>query len=242
MISLRVVAGVAVSLVVLAGCGGAARPSGLDLPEYTGTPATPRAVPQDRSADEVVAGAKAAVADQESVTVSGTTTAGDRRLGGSMTFVGDAGTGTFSFGGGIVTLLYADGKALYKGDSAIYSAFGVKPRVITRRIGDRWIVVNSTNPRLVPLRLPADRAAFLDDLVDVGGAPTLGDTATVDGRPAIEVAGDAGSLLVDADTLRPIRRVLPGDGGDGIGFAYDGDAAAPTAPAADQIVDLGDLR
>ncbi len=226
------------AMTFLTACGGGTETSGLNLPEYTGAPSTPPA----RSADEIVAGARAALADEQSVTVSGETVSGDRRLGGSMSFTGDAGTGTFSFGGGVVTLLYADGRALYKGDSAIYSAFGVKPDVITRRIGDKWIVVNSTNPKLVPLQLPTGREQFLDDLVDPGSSATVGDPATVDGTDALAVTGDGGTLYVAADTLLPVRVLLPGDQGDGIGFAYDGDAAAPVAPGPDQIVDLGDLR
>jgi hypothetical protein len=224
--------------MTLVACGGAGQTSGLDLPEYT--PATATASP--RTADELVAGAKAAIADQQSVTVKGETTSGDRRLGGSMSFTGDAGTGTFSFGAGVVTLLYADGKALYTGDSAIYSAFGVKPEAITRRIGDKWLIVNSTNPKLVPLKLPADRQEFLDGLVAPGAAATVGDTATIDGTRAVAVTGDSGTLYVASDSLLPIRFQLPGDDGDGIGFAYDDETAAPVAPAPDQIVDLGDLR
>lgn len=228
----------AVAVLTLAGCGGGAETSGLNLPEYT--PASTTA--PVRSADEIVTASRAATADEPSVTVAGETVSGDRRLGGSMTFTGDAGTGTFSFGGGVVTLLYADGRALYKGDSAIYSAFGVKPDVITRRIGDKWIVVNSTNPKLVPLQLPTGRKDFLDQLADPGGSTTVGDATTIDGTDAVGVTGDRGTLFVATDTMLPIRLVLTGDEGDGIVFTYDGGAAAPVAPAPDQIVDLGDLR
>jgi hypothetical protein len=232
------VACAALAAMALVGCSGRTETSGLNLPEYTGAPSAAAT----RSPDELVAAAKAAIADQESVTVSGETTSGDRRLGGSISFVGDAGSGDFSFGGGVVTLLYADGKALYKGDSAIYSAFGVKPDAITRRIGDKWIIVNSTNPKLVPLQLPTGREAFLDDLLDPGGPVTIGEPTTIDRKRAVALTSDSGTLYVASDTSLPLRLVLPGDQGDGIAFRYGEPVAPPAAPAADQIVDLGDLR
>jgi hypothetical protein len=242
---MRVAAGAAVAALVLGACGGPAETSGLDLPEYRGDSATtsPKAPPSDPR--ELVAASAKALAAQDSVTVSGETGSGQTRRGGSMSFTGDAGTGSFSFGGGVVTLLYAGGQAFYKGDSAVYAAFGVKPEAITRRIGDKWIVVNSTNPKLVPLRLPASRAEFLAQLlavVEQDADVAIGPSRQVAGTRTVALTSSAGTVLVSAETLLPVRLVLAGDEGSGIGFAYDEAVAAPAPLAPDQIVDLGDLR
>lgn len=222
--------------LALAGCGGPAETSGLNLPEYQAAPAT-----DSRSAADLLAASEAALDDAESVTLEGTTTSGDETLTAAIAFSGDDGSGAFSHSPGRFDLLMVDGKAWWKGDAVAYAGFDFDTAVVTRKIGGRWIVTGSSHPRLAPIDVPATRDELFADLIDPGPAPTRTAEQQIDGTEVVGVTTASRTLYLAADTMLPVRLTLTGDDGDGIGFSYD-DVPKPVAPPADQIVDLADLR
>lgn len=240
---MHAVAAAVAAILGLAGCGSQVQTSGLDLPEYEGTaPAGDGPTAGDESAADLLASAQAAIAEAETVTLAGETGgSGDATLTADISFNGPDGTGTFSIGAGTFAVLLVDGSAWYKGDSAAYSAFGVNTASVTKKIDGRWIIAGSSNPKLAQLDVVTSREAFLSDFVDPGSEVTTTEPETIGGVEVIGLANDTGTLYIDTETRLPARLVMPGDDGTGITFSY-GPVDKPTAPPADQIVDLADLR
>jgi hypothetical protein len=235
---MRIAGVAAVTATMLAACGNEPRTSGLNLPEYQGSSA---AKDDGRSAAQVLSDARTALAAADSVTVKGWTAGTDGSLVADLAFSGPDGSGSYSFGAGMLQVLIVDGQAWWKGDEQIYSAFGVNTTSVTRKIDDRWIVAGSSHPKLATIQTPTDRAELLDDFIDPEPEESTIRRTVVDGAEAMVLTNPTGTLFVAADTSLPVRLVLPGDDGDGIAFSYDG-VTRPTPPPDDRILDLSDLR
>ncbi|MET0467857.1 MAG: hypothetical protein ABWZ87_03885, partial [Aeromicrobium sp.] len=113
----------AVATLGLTGCSQAPESSGLNLPEYRGTaPAGKDSAVAGRSAPDVLAGARAAIAEADSVTVRGSTTSADgQAMSADLSFRGPDGSGTYSYGLGELRLIFVGGQAWYQGDAALYA-------------------------------------------------------------------------------------------------------------------------
>lgn len=237
---IRLLVQAATVAMALAGCGASTETSGLNLPEYQG--AQESSAVTGKSGDELVAGAQAALAEAESVTLSGSTQGSQEGpFGADLSFRGPDGSGTYSIGDLEFQILIVDGSSWYKGNQAAYASFGVKTDSVTRKIADRWIIDGSSHPKLAQLEVAGTREELLDDFVSGRGAPTVTAETTIDGVAAVGLEDESGTLFVATDDLRPLAIVLKGDEGDGVRFSY-GEVDKPSAPPQDQILDLADLR
>ena len=152
-------------VLTLTGCGGGAETSGLDLPEYTGTPpATASATPTADPAQQTLAAAQKAFADAPSVTVKGSTS---DAYAVDLAFRGEDGSGTAKVGGQEFRLILVGGKAWYRGDVAFYAAIGLVPKEVADATDARWIP--SGSPAIASIDRFSTRSALAATPVDQGG-------------------------------------------------------------------------
>lgn len=223
--------------LVLAGCGGGAQTSGLDLPEYTGRPsATATPMPTADPAQQALAATRKAFVEAPSVVVKGEK-GGEYAV--NLRFRGEDGSGTATLGRQEFRVVMVGGKAWYRGDVAFYAAIGLVPKEVAAATDARWIP--SGSPAIASIDRFSTRTAFADDVLglgdDVAGDVALTPQTTVDGVAAIGLTTAGGTLFVDAATRRPIRLTASPDATTGgIAFSYR-EVRPPTPPSADEILD-----
>lgn len=225
------------AVLALAGCGAGSGTSGLNLPEYTGSPsATATATPTADPAQQALTAARKAFVEAPSVTVKGRT--GDE-YAVDLRFRGEDGSGTATLGGQELRIIMVGGTAWYRGEVAFYAAIGLVPKEVAAATDARWIP--SGSPAIASFDRFSTRSAFAADFLglgdDVAGDVTLTPPTTVDGVAAIGLTTPAGTLFVDAATQRPIRLTAsPGAATGGLAISYD-EVSPPTPPSAEEILD-----
>jgi hypothetical protein len=195
-----------VSVLVLAGCGGGGSSS-------NGV--------ADKSADEIVADATAAVKEAESVHVQGGT-GGDGSIELDIYLVRDeGGEGTLTANGVSFEMIRIGDKAYFKGDDAFWQQFGGDAAASLMR--GRWLVAPANSGDLASFTPLTDIDQLFGELLGNHGEPLeKGDETEVDGEPAIEVndPSEGGKLYVATEgEPYPVKVEMTGEEGGAITFS-----------------------
>lgn len=190
----------------------------------------------DLSADKILAKTKKAAAAADSVSISGEGTDDGTTIEVDLEFAGDDGSGTIEVDGTEITLLGVDGDAYFKAGPELFGSLGADGAQVAEVIGDKWIIINPTDPNFSDFASFASRDGFFKSLLDPEGKITKGKEKKIDGVDTIGLVSKSGTLYVDVEDGRPISLEKTGDGG-ALSFDYD-DVDAPKAPTSDEVFDL----
>ena len=231
---IRAVAALAV-LVLAAGCGSDDKDGGdsgdSDFAKQSG--------------NKIAADAKADMKDLEAVKFSGEiTTDGDKiTLDIQASSAGDC-TGTIGLGGGTAEILAKDGTNWFKPDEDFWRAnAGDTADAIISAVGDKWVLDTDSN-----FSQFCDLDAFFDNLFkDDEGATEYKTTGTdeVDGEEVVKVeqkddkGTSVGYVLVDGDHYLVKLERTEGDEPGHLDFSDFDEEFDVTAPADDEVIDLG---
>lgn len=233
------VAAVAVTAVLLAGCGDSGDDSGGDADAFTG-----------QSAEEISDAAKDAMADLDAVTIDGTLTSDDQEIAITMS-LGASGncTGSFTTQGATAEILGVEGTTWFRPDEAFWTLFAgaeLAPQVI-EAAADRWVTLPEDDTSFKPF---CDIEEFLGQLTDSDSASyTKGDIDELDGEDVIEIISDredegtsSGFVLVDRDHYLVKIEKTEGDDPGSVSFSDFNEEPDVEAPAEDEQVALEDLQ
>lgn len=211
--------------LALTGCGG----SGSDL--------------SGLSAKQLLSRATAALKKQPNVSISGRIGTTSSQTGLDLHYVGqDASYGQLSLDQGSLRFEQVSGKTWLKPDAGFLRAqLGAGAAAVTQLIGDKWILADASNQAFSQLIQVANRDFVDSQVLSASGSVTKGANATVDGHKCLTLKTKTGTLYLDASSALPVQ--VAGTGGSGTGKArFDyGKLTAPTAPTADEQVDLNKL-
>jgi hypothetical protein len=236
----RVVALAAVAL--LSGCGG---PSDGGSPDGSGAGADDGFA--GLPAAEKVATAKAAMEDLRALHIEGTISNGGDAADVDLSMDADGRcSGTFTIGEGVAEIRAVDGAAWFRPDDGIWAQFaGASADQVSDFVDGRWVVLEDAQ-----FMEMCDFDSIMDSLLsspEAGREYSDAGTETIDGERAfrIESAGPAGTSLgyVQAAAPHYLLRTQR-DGGEApatMTFSAFDDDVDVEAPAADEVVDLGDL-
>ena len=197
------------------------------------------------STSELLKKARAAVSAEKYVTVSGEIQESGKATSIDLHYVGDDSYGTIVLAGAKMQIEAVDGKTYFKPSNAFWKQqlSADQAKLVTGLIGDRWIIADSSNANFAQLIEVAQRTFLTKEVLtpDAKSKITKGKVTTVDGEKAIPLTVDTGKLYLADATARPIQVSGSGTGGSGTAkFSYD-KLTAPSAPAANEQVDLAKL-
>lgn len=228
----------ALAATVLAGCqddaGKAPAAAASPAPTGTGIGAL--------SADEILQRAKAALAEAKSYRAKGRFDQGGQQTTIDLKVDGPDFTSVMSFGKAEVELLAVGGKKYIRPNEQFWtmSTDARQGEALARGIGDRWVAGADQDRSFAELFTIGSADEFLKPT----GALSKGQEKKVGGVPAIGLkdAGDPDSVFYVATTGKPYPLQLVGKGDSAVVFSDFG-AAFPgiKAPAADRVVDLGEV-
>lgn len=222
--ALLAVAGLLLGLV-LSGCGSSA-------PDLSGL-----------TAKQLLAKATAALKQQQYVSISGRigTTATQTSL--DLHYIGrSASDGQLNLSQGSLKFERVGGKTFLKPDAGFLRAqLGSGAAAVTGLLGGKWILADPSNAAFSQLLQVASRDFVDTQVLSASSGVTKGGPATVHGTRCVTLKTKTGTLYLDAATALPVE--VAGTGGTGTGkaaFSYD-KLPTPTAPPANQQVDLSKL-
>lgn len=149
----------------------------------------------DKSADQILADAQAAVKDAKSVRVSGTGSTGGAPYRLDLSVVaGSGGKGIVALNGAGFQVVRIGNKAYFKGDSTFLKAVGGPG---ADRFAGRWFVVPADNPKFAGLLSQfTDLGKLTGAFVTPPGALTKGAQVKVRGQPAISLVDTADDVTL----------------------------------------------
>jgi hypothetical protein len=226
---LRILALPLVAVVaLLAGC------TQLPLSGPGGTPTPTSNGVENLEADAILGEAKQAIAEAQSVRVSGTLGEGLLGLTLDLTFQGQDVTGTVNVLGVIAHVIRIGDVFYLKADTSLFEQL-LPPdqRGSISLLGGKWVRLNlAWVTALVPIPLTAD------DLVSVATPLTKGDVTTVSGTPAITLTDADGAVLHVATTGEPYVLDISLEGDRDLTFSRFNEAVTIEAPPEEEIFDL----
>lgn len=222
----RTVTALAALLVtaLVAGCGGTTSLSGL-------------------STDALLKKARAQVTAEKYVRVSGTIQESGKDTSIDLRYVGDDSYGTIVLSGATMKIESVGGKTYFKPSAAFWKQqlSSDEATMVTKLIGDKWIVADPSNANFAQLIQVAKRTFLTKEVLTPSSKVTKGKVTTVAGTKAIPLTIQKGTLYLDDGTARPLQVRGAGTSGSGTATFSYGAIAAPTAPTAAQQVDLSKL-
>jgi len=169
-----------------------------------------------------------------------------RSASGALTFDVDASTtgdcsATMDANGAKVQILEVGDKAYYKGDTGYWTTVvGAQAAGVVAELGDRWVAATGETRKQLTWMCHFKKVVGML-FNGTSDALTVGDTSTVDGVEAVELArsGDNGvtHLWVAADAPHLILKGA--NDSDSVTFSELDKAVDLKAPAADDVVTLG---
>jgi hypothetical protein len=211
---------------VLAGCGS----SGSD--DLTGL-----------STSKLLDRAVAQVKKEKYVQISGKITDQGEETGLDLSYIGEESRGTITLAGATLELETVDGTTYFRPSDAFWKKqMGAKSAAqVIKVINGRWIVADAKNDSFAQLIELASKDFVTKEILDPDSKVTKGKVKKVNGVECIPLETKDGTLYVDKATARPVQIVGGGSSGKGTAdFSYD-KQDPPTAPAADEQVDLSKL-
>jgi len=192
-----------------------------------------------KSATEILAASKAAVASASSVHVMGKTTQGRLSASLDLTLSTAGGTAQVSLPGGSFELIRI-GETLYlKANPALYRTLGISAPAGT------WLKAPTGNAQVGTLVVFTELAGEVDNLLRTSGEIVKGSVTTANGQPAIELKQRtqvySGKLYV-ATTGKPypIKLVDRGLVAGQISFSEWNKPVSLSAPA--KTIDIGEVK
>lgn len=208
--------------VTLSGCGGSDKADISDL-----------------SANKILAKTKKAALAADSVSIEGEGTDDGTTIEVDLAFAGDDGSGSIEVDGTEIELLGVGGKAYFKAGADLFSQLGTDGAAAAAAIGDRWILIDESDPNFADFGSFVSRDGFFESLLDPEGKLSKGKKKTIDGVETIGLVSEDGTLYVAVEDGLPISLEKGKEGGS-LSFDYD-DVDAPDAPGAEEIFDLSQL-
>jgi hypothetical protein len=194
----------------------------------------------DKSADQIIADAKAATHTATSVHVAGARTTGDTPLKVDLVLVaGKGGKGTITVNGLTFQLVRIGADAYFKGDATFWQQFGGSG--LAQLLNGRWLKAPANTGQLSSFTPLTDVGKFFDAVLGSHGKLQKGDETTIDGQKAIAVkdTSQGGTLYVSTTGKAYPLAIDTRSGGDRITFTA-WDAAVSLKPPA-KAVDFSSL-
>lgn len=200
-------------------------------------------------AEDIAAAAKSAMADLNSLKVSGEVTSDGQQISIDLqTDVDGNCTGSMGIDDGTVELLGVDGSTWMKPDEAFWTSFaGEGAQQVMSIVGDKWVVIPSDGDSLSQFCNAGD---LIDQLVKDDAEETTYTTTgtdTLDGQDVVLVDSDdpengvsTGYVLVDEPHFLVKVERTEGDVGM-VTFSEFDEPVEVEAPAADDQIDLDNL-
>ncbi|AWB93904.1 hypothetical protein [Aeromicrobium chenweiae] len=223
MMRTRVLAGLVAAAFVLAGCGSGGGDDDVS----------------NLSAKKILAKSKAAAKSSDSLTVEGEGQTATSKLEVDMEFTDKTGEGSIAADDAKIELLSAGGKAYFRGGPELYSQLGSGSEDVIKMIGDKWILVDPSEPGMKSFAEFSSRDGFIDQLLSPDTTPTKTKPKKIEGVECVGLKTKTGTLYVDKKDARPIR-LDPKGGSGSLTFDYDKVDAAK-APTSDEVLDLKSL-
>ncbi|HEX7738579.1 MAG TPA: hypothetical protein VF426_02905 [Marmoricola sp.] len=197
------------------------------------------------SASALLKKARAAVAAEKYVSISGKINEGGKATSIDLHYVGDDAYGTIVLAGATIKLESVGGKTFIKPNDAFWKQqlSAEQAKVVSGLIGDRWIIADAKDSNFAQLISLTNRDFLTKDMLKPSAKTKVskGKVTSVDGEKAIPLTLDKSTLYLDDSSARPIQ--VSGSGGGSTGtakFSYD-KVNAPSAPAAKDQADLAKL-
>jgi hypothetical protein len=169
-VPVRLVAILALSASLLAGCGSSG-------PKSNGV--------EDKSATEIVQTAKETAKSADSVHIAGTINAGGKVTLDLSLARGKGGKGKIQTNNMTFEIISTGGKVYFKTNAAALQQLG--GGIAAQLLAGRWIIAPSSLGQLSSLTSLTDMGKLFDSLTSSLGTLTKGGTSDVDGQPAISV-------------------------------------------------------
>lgn len=197
----------------------------------------------DMESGQILTELQDAVAAAESVQLTGELSDGGQDLVIDMTYGPDSAAGTIASEGIEFEFLSVDGDVYMKASADTWDSFGGAG--LGQLIGDLYVLVPSDDAALGEMTEIVDREAFVREIfsdVDAEGA-TKGEETEIDGRPALGLSSDDGSVLYIATTGDPLPIQIAAPEGEtgSLDFEWDIDVDI-TAPDEADVADLSELQ
>jgi hypothetical protein len=163
-----------------------------------------------------------------------------------MTYKGKDAWGSINSGGKL-QLESIGGETYLKAEDAFWkSTLGTEANAAIALINGRWLKVDPHDSNFGSFDSFADKKAFISQLLSPAGTVTKGGTSKINGVNVVALVDsskDGGTLYIDTATGRPVQIVPSGVTTDtgSINFSYEDPGAAPTAPAAGEVLDSAKL-
>jgi hypothetical protein len=214
-----------VAALALGGCGGSSK---TDL--------------SNLSATKLLAKSKAALGGKEDVQISGSGSDSGNSVGIDLSYVGDDASGTVKLGNAEISLLTVGGGAWFKASDEFWkSQFSAKQATaVIAVVNGRWIKVDPTDASFKDMFSLAHRSGLDTGLLDPNGSVTKDKAKTIAGVPCLALKSSSGILYVDKANARPMEIDNATGNASKLTFSYKNEAA-PTAPAAKDVLDYSEL-
>jgi len=189
---------------------------------------------ENLEADAILAQATQALAEAESVHVSGTLGEGLLGLTLDVTFRGQDLAGTVNVLGVMANVIRIGDVVYLKADTSLFQQFlSPDQQDSISLFGGKWVRISlAWITAFVPIPLTAD------DLVSVTDPLTKGDPTTVGGTPAITLTDANGAVLHVATTGEPYLLDISLEGDRDLTFSRFNEPATIEAPPDEEIFDL----
>jgi hypothetical protein len=203
----RLVAILALSTALLAGCGSSGTKS-------NGV--------EDKSATEIVQSAKTAAKGADSVHIAGTINAGGKVTLDLSLERGKGGKGKIQTNNMTFDVISTGGKVYFKTNAAALQQLG--GGIAAQLLAGRWIIAPASLGQISSLTSLTDMEKLFDSLTSSLGTLTKGDTSDVNGQPAISVTSTrpaGGGTLYVATTGEPFPLKLEGSKSNAGSIVFD---------------------
>ena len=211
------------AVALLAGCGGSG-----------GAKSNGEA---SKTADQIVADAKAAALGASAVHVFGS--AGANLTVNLHLVAGKGGEGRMTTNGLAFDIIRIDGSAYFKGDASFWRQFGGAAAATLFK--GRWLKAPAASGRLASLTPLTDIAKLFGAMFASHGTLAVGKETTIDGRPAIGIVDTSqGGTLYVATTGKPYPVALRKSGSGAITFDEWDAPVTLTTPS--DAVDISQLK
>jgi hypothetical protein len=190
----------ALLVVVLAGCGGKKSNANGEA---------------SKSADEIVADVRTAIAGAKSVHVVGSGTSSGTKLVLDLTYAtgkSGGGTGHVAINGLGFDVARVNGKTYFKGDANFLSQFAGSQAA--KLMAGKWFYVANTTGTFASLAALTDLTALTNAIFSTSGTISKGAETKVDGKPVVTLLskGNGGALYVATTGPAYPLEIKPGGG------------------------------
>lgn len=205
----------------------------------TESPATTEDLPDNgfasQSANNILAAARTSAQQALSVHVVGEVD--DTSF--DLTFVRDEGSvGSVTVGDTSFEIIAAGDRFFMRGDEAFYAEIGGDS--LAELIGDRWLAGPVDDPQFSGIAPLANVDRLLEESLDPSGGIEKGAATEVDGRPAIELVSDEGTLdVATTGTPLPLRITAQDDRGV---MTFEGWDEEFEIPIPGESIDVSELQ